>query len=167
MVEISGFVELSVRISITHLCQPIPPTKSWLQRAARFHALWEEAHRLLLPWAYRYISSWSRLALLNITNCQTPAGAAVGICQNCLFSPDRLCLCFCVYFPCTLVLCLNYFHFLCPRLLILFHSLAASLLGLPHRLRKFLLNRYFSPWAQIFASTWTLRANLVRHTQAR
>lgn len=79
-----------------------PSIKCWLQRAGRFHALWEGTRRLLPPWAFHYFSSWSRLALLNVVikNFQTSAGVAVGVCQNCLFSPDRFCLCFCMYFPC-------------------------------------------------------------------
>lgn len=80
-----------------------PPTKCWLEAAVRFCTLWAETHWLSLPWAFRYISSWSPPALLNviIKNFQTPAGVAVGVCQNCLFSPDHFCVCFCTYFLCT------------------------------------------------------------------
>lgn len=65
-------------------------------------ALWAETRRLSLPWACRYISSWSPLPLLNVVIkiFWTPAGAAVGVCQNCLCSPDHFCVRFCTYFLC-------------------------------------------------------------------
>lgn len=137
-------------VPVSHLS---PSTKCWLEAAVGFRALWAETLCLSLPWAFRYISSWSPPALLNviIKNFQTPAGAAVGVCQNCLFSPHHFCVCLCTYFLRTrsgdkkltwdlLVICLNYFNFLCPRLLVLFHCVATGLLGISPFLRKFLLS---------------------------